>query len=152
YALALNFERGVDLQRMHLLAQNRVNLAVPTLPEVVKLAGVSVKQGTAGMLLIVTLSSPDGRYDQLYLSNYATLQIKDELARVHGVGEVTLIGVADYSMRIWLDPEKLAARHLSPADVVRAIEQQNVQVAAGQIRQQPVPRGQAFKYTITTLG
>ncbi|HYT92229.1 MAG TPA: efflux RND transporter permease subunit, partial [Gemmataceae bacterium] len=152
YALALTFERGGDLHKMHMLTQNRVNLAVPLLPDVVKQAGVSVKQATSGVLLIVNLFSPDARYDQLYLSNYATIQIKDELARVSGVGEVTLIGPSDCSMRLWLDPDRLAARNLSASDVVRALREQNVQVGGQKLGQPPVPKGEGFQYTLNTLG
>src|SRR5262245_13390687 len=109
---------------MQLLALNRVNLAAPLLPDAVRQAGVHVSQGTAGVLLVVSLFAPDGRYDQLYLSNYASLRIKDELARVPGVGEVSLIGNSDYGLRVRLDPDRLAARNLDAGDVTRALAEQ----------------------------
>ena len=102
--------------------------------------------------MIVNLFSPDGSRDNLYLSNYATIQFRDELARLPGVGDITYLGQRDYSMRLWLDPEKMAVRNLTASDVVAAIQQQNAQVAAGQIGQPPVPKGQVFQYTMTTLG
>ena len=100
----------------------------------------------------MNLISPDGRYDDLYLSNYATTQVRDELLRVTGVGDVTYLGQRDYSMRVWLDPAKMAGRGLTSSDVVRSIQAQNVQVAAGQIGRPPVPSGQQFQYTMSTLG
>src|SRR5262249_48640229 len=124
YALSLAFQPGIDMQRMQLLAQNRVNLAEPLLPDAVRQAGLRVSQGTSGVQLVISLFAPDARYDQRYLSNYATIQIKDELARVPGVGEVSLVGNGDYSLRVWLDPEKLAARNLNAGDVSRALAEQ----------------------------
>ena len=121
--------------------QNRVNLALPTLPSEVKQTGVSVKKKSPSILLVVNLVSPKGTYDQLYLSNYATIQIRDELAQVKGVGDVTYLGQLDYSMRAWIDPEKMAARDLSASDVVNALREQNVQVAAGSLGRPPVPHG-----------
>src|SRR6202790_1346087 len=102
--------------------------------------------------MIVNLFSPGNTRDSLYLSNYATIQLKDELSRLPGVGDITYLGQRDYSMRLWLHPEKMAARNLSTADVVQAIEQQNTQVAAGQIGQPPVKTGQVFQFTISTMG
>ena len=114
--------------------------------------GISVKKMSPNTLMIVNLLSPDGRYDSTFLSNYATIYIKDELGRLPGVAGITYLGQRDYSLRAWLDPAKLAALNLSATDVVTAISQQNLQVAAGQIGQQPVPRGQQFQLTINTLG
>src|SRR3954463_5171888 len=102
--------------------------------------------------MIVNLFSPDRSSDNLYLSNYATIQLRDELSRLEGVGDITYLGQRDYSMRVWLDPEKMSFRNLTASDVTRAIEQQNAQVAAGQIGQPPVPNGQVFQYTMSTLG
>ena len=116
----------------------------PRLPDEVKQTGVSVKKKSPNILLVVNLISPKGRYDQLYLSNYATIQIRDELAQLKGVGDVTYLGQLDYSMRVWLDPEKMAARNLSASDVVNALREQNVQVAAGQLGQPPCPPGRPF--------
>jgi multidrug efflux pump len=113
---------------------------------------VTVKKKSPSVLMIVNLYSPDHSRDNLYLSNYATIQLRDELSRLSGVGDISFLGQRDYSMRVWLDPERLAMRNLDAADVVRAIEQQNTQVAAGQIGQPPAPTGQAFQYTMTTLG
>ncbi len=134
------------------LVQNRVALAQPILPDLVTRKGVMVKKKSPNVLMIVNLYSPNGSRDNLYLSNYATIQLSDELARLPGVGDITYLGQRDYSMRLWLDPEKMASRNLTSSDVVAAIQQQNTQVAAGQIGQPPVPRGQVFQYTMTTLG
>jgi multidrug efflux pump len=152
YTLTVTFKNGVDLNMAQILVQNRVALAQPILPELVKRRGVAVKKKSPSVLMIVNLFSPDRSRNNLYLSNYATIQLKDELARLEGVGDVTYLGQRDYSMRLWLDPKKLASRGLSATDVVRTIEQQNTQVAAGQIGQPPVPMGQTFQYTMSTLG
>ena len=152
YNLTVTFKLGTNLDMAQVLVQNRVAMAMPTLPDVVKSTGVTTKKKSPNIMLVVNLTSPDGRYDQLYLSNYATIQIKDELARLDGVGDVGFLGQQDYSMRVWLDPEKLAARQLVTSDVIGAIQEQNVQVAAGQIGQQPAPKGQDFQYTMSTLG
>jgi RND family efflux transporter MFP subunit len=127
YRLAVTFARGADPKFSHVLVQNRVNIAEPVLPEAVKKTGVTTRQRMPGVWMFVTLHSPGGRYDEIYLSNYARIQIKDELTRLPGVADVTLVGVRDYSLRIWLDTDKLAARNLTAAEVVRALEQQNVQ-------------------------
>jgi HAE1 family hydrophobic/amphiphilic exporter-1 len=152
YALTVTFEVGTDLDMAAVLVQNRVAIAEPSLPEEVKRNGISTKKQSTNILLIASLFSPDGRFDTLYLSNYATLRIKDELARLDGVGDVTIFGARDYSMRIWLDPDKLRARNLTTADVIGALQEQNVQVAAGQIGQSPAPPGQSFQLTVNALG
>jgi multidrug efflux pump len=152
YNLTVTFKLGTPLDMAQVLVQNRVSLAMPGLPDVVKLTGVSVRKRSPDILLVVQLYSPDGRYDQLYLSNYAAINIRDELARIEGIGDVFLFGQQDYSMRAWLDPEKLATRNLTAGDVTRALREQNVQVAAGQIAQPPVSGPQDFQYTLTTLG
>ena len=152
YTLTITFKVGVDLNMAQVLVQNRVALAQPILPDLVKRKGVSVKKKSPSVLMIVNLFSPDRSRDNLYLSNYATIQIRDELARLSGVGDITYLGQRDYSMRVWLDPQKMAIRHLTANDVVQAVQQQNAQVAAGQIGQPPVPKGQVFQYTMTTLG
>jgi multidrug efflux pump len=152
YSLTITFKLGVDLDQAQVLVQNRVSLAVPSLPDVVQQSGVMTKKKSPSVLLVVNLYSPDRRYDQLYLSNYATIQIKDELARLPGVGDVTQFGEQDYSMRVWLDPQKVAARSLTAQDVVNAVKGQNMPVAAGQIGQPPVPGGLYFQYPMTTLG
>ncbi len=152
YTLTITFDLGTDLNFAQVLVQNRVALAMPQLPQQVQVQGVSTKKRSPSILLVVNLTSPDGRYDDIYLSNYATIQVKDELLRVEGVGDLTYLGQRDYSMRVWLDPDKMASRNLSAGDVLAAVQNQNVQVAAGQIGQQPVPQGQQFQYTMSTLG
>ncbi len=152
YTLTITFKIHVDLDMAQVLVQNRVSLAEPILPDLVKRRGVSVKKKSPSILMIVNLFSPDGSRDSLYLSNYATIQLRDELSRLDGVGGITYMGQRDYSMRVWLDPGKMAFRNLTSTDVTTAIEQQNAQVAAGQIGQPPVPTGQVFQYTMTTLG
>jgi multidrug efflux pump len=152
YTLTITFELGTDLNMAQVLVQNRVSLAMPQLPQEVQVQGVSTKKKSPSILLVVNLISPDGRYDDLYLSNFATIQVKDELLRLSGVGDVTFLGQRDYSMRVWLDPDKMAARNLTASDVFNAVRSQNVQVAAGQIGQEPVPKGQQFQFTMSTLG
>ncbi len=152
YNLTVTFEVGTNLDMAQVLVQNRVNLALPTLPNEVKQTGVSVKKKSPSILLVVNLVSPKGTYDQLYLSNYATIRFRDELAQVKGVGDVTFLGQLDYSMRAWLDPNRMAVRDLSASDVAKALQEQNVQVAAGSLGRPPVPQGQAFQYTLSTLG
>src|SRR5277367_419556 len=152
YTLTVTFKNGVDLNMAQVLVQNRVALADPILPDLVKRRGVSVKKKSPSQLMIVNLFSPDGSRDNLYLSNYATIQLKDELSRLPGVGDITYLGQRDYSMRLWLDPKKMAARNLTTSDVVNAVKNQNVQVAAGQIGRPPIPQGQQFQYTMSTLG
>ena len=152
YTLTVTFKLGVDLNIAQVLVQNRVAVAQPLLPDLVVRKGVTVKKKSPAVLMIVNLFSPDKSRDNLYLSNYATIQIRDELTRLPGVGDVTYLGQRDYSMRLWLDPDKMRRVGLSAGDVVAAIQQQNIQVAAGQIGQPPVPNGQVFQYTMTTLG
>ena len=152
YNLTVTFKVGTNLDMAQVLVQNRVNLALPSLPPEVKATGVSVKKKSPNILLVVNLVSPQGSRDQLYLSNYATIQIRDELAQIAGVGDVTYLGQLDYSMRAWLDPERMAARDLTASDVVAALKEQNVQVAAGALGRPPVQTGQAFQYTLSTLG
>ncbi len=152
YNLTITFRLGTVLDMAQVLVQNRVSLAMPVLPDIVKQTGVTTKKQSPNIMLVVNLISPDRRYDQLYLSNFATISVKDELARLEGVGDVAFMGQRDYSMRIWLDPDKLAGRNLTVNEVVAALREQNVQVAAGQIGQPPVPRGLDFQYTMTTLG
>lgn len=152
YVLTITFDLGVDLDKAQVLVQNRVALATPLLPTEVQVQGVTTKKKSPNILLVVNLISPDGRYDDLFVSNYATINIRDELARVQGVGDAMVFGQRDYSMRVWLDPEKMAARNLTTSDIVNAVRNQNVQVAAGQIGREPVPEGQQFQFTMSTLG
>jgi multidrug efflux pump len=152
YTLTVTFEIGTDVNIAQVLVQNRVALAMPQLPQQVQLEGVNTKKSSPQVLLVINLLSPDGRYDDLYMSNFATIQLKDELLRLNGVGDITMMGQRDYSMRLWLDPDKLATRGLTASDVVSAIQNQNVQVAAGTVGQQPVPMGQPFQLSMTALG
>ena len=152
YKLTITFEVGTNLDQASVLVQNRVKIAEPSLPEEVTRQGVTTKKQSTNIILLVSVFAPDGQYDSLYLSNYATLRLKDELSRVQGVGDVTIFGSSDYSMRIWLEPHQLKTRQLTTQDVLDAIREQNVQVAAGQIGQPPAPAGQTFQYTVTTLG
>ena len=150
--LTVSFEVGTDIDMATVLVQNRVTVAEPLLPEEVKREGVTVKKKSTNIVLMVNLFSPDGDYDEIYQSNYINTQIKDVLSRVPGVGEVMVFGAKDFGMRIWLNPELLKARDLTTNDVVEAIREQNVQVAAGQIGAPPSPAGQEFQYTVNAMG
>ena len=152
YSLTITFEIGTNLADAQVLVQNRVAIAEPSLPEEVRRQGVSVKKQSSNIILAISLTSPSKKYDGLFLSNYATLRLRDELSRVDGVGEVMVRGVGAYAMRIWLDPDRLASHQLTTQDVTAALSRQNVQVAAGQIGQPPSPDGQRFQMTVTTLG
>src|SRR5947209_8392197 len=152
YNLTVTFKPGFDSDMAQVLVQNRVSLALPVIPPLVQTEGINVRKQSPSTLMIVNLVSPDNRYDSTFLSNYATIYIKDELGRLDGIAAITLLGQRDYSLRVWLDPDKLAALNLSAVDVVTAISQQNLQVAAGQIGQPPAARAQQFQLTINTLG
>src|SRR5271165_948027 len=152
YTLTVTFQPGSDLNISQVLVQNRESLAEPILPDLVKRRGISVKKKSPNVLLIVNLFSADESRTNLELSNYATIQIRDELSRLPGVGDITYLGQRDYSMRLWLDPQKMASYNLNAQDVISAVQGQNIQVAAGQIGQPPTPSGQVFQYTMTTLG
>ncbi|MFO0815348.1 MAG: multidrug efflux RND transporter permease subunit [Gemmatales bacterium] len=152
YALTITFEIGTNLDDAQVLIQNRIAIAEPSLPEEVRRQGLSVKKQSSNIVLAVSLTSPSKKYDALFLSNYATLRLRDELSRVEGVGDVMVRGVGSYAMRIWIDPDKLAAKQMTTQDVIAALARQNVQVAAGQIGQPPLPAGQRFQMTVTTLG
>jgi len=151
-ALTITFKPGTDLDKAQVLVQNRVALAEPRLPQEVSRQGISVKKRSQDLSLVVNLVSPDHRYDSVYLSNYALLQLRDTLARLPGVGDIFVFGARDYSMRLWLNPEKIAARNLTAGDVVAAIREQNIQVAAGVVGQQPTQENSDFQYTVTTTG
>jgi multidrug efflux pump len=152
YNLTVTFKPGVNLNFAQVLVQNRINLALPLLPDVVKQAGVSTRKRSPDILMVIGLYSPNGRYDQIHLSNFATLKLKDELARVEGVGDVVQFGQQDYSMRVWIDPERMAELGLNASDVAKAIREQNKQVAAGHFGQQPQDSGLSFEFPISTLG
>ncbi|MFO7275798.1 MAG: multidrug efflux RND transporter permease subunit [Pseudomonadota bacterium] len=149
--LTITFAIGTDIDRAQVQVQNRVAQALPRLPEEVRALGVTTQKSSPDLTLVVHLTSPDGRYDSLYLRNYAVLNVRDELARLPGMGAVRVFGAGDYSMRIWLDPQKLAARNLTTGDVVAAIREQNVQVAAGQIGAPPA-EGSEFQLALNAMG
>ncbi len=151
-ALTVTFKLGTDLDTAQVLVQNRVSTALPRVPEEVRAIGVTVNKQSPDLMMVIHLSSPDGSRDLLYISNYATLHVRDVLSRIDGVGNVTIFGARDYSMRVWLDPEKLAVRDLTAGDVITALRGQNVQVAAGVINQPPVPQPGAFQLNVETQG
>ena len=134
------FKPGTNVDKAQVLVQNRVSVAEPRLPEDVRRLGVTVRKASPDLMMVVHMVSPDGSRDQQYISNYATLYIKDVLARIDGVGDVHVFGARDYSMRIWLDPGELASRDLTAGDVIAALGAANLQVAAGAINQPPPPR------------
>jgi hydrophobe/amphiphile efflux-1 (HAE1) family protein len=152
YTLTVTFEIGVDIDMATVLVQNRVAIATPKLPEDVRRQGVTTKKQSTQIVQMITLTSDDPTHDGLFLANYANINIKDEVSRIKGVGSVKVFGGADYSMRIWLDPNKLKARSLTTEDVLKAIQEQNVQVAAGRIGEEPAPVGTAFQLVINTQG
>ena len=152
YTLTVTFKIGTDLNFAQVLVQNRVSSALSSLPQSVQNQGVTVQKKSTAILLFVTLTSPNATYDSLFLSNYATINIRDELSRLPGVGNVTVFGAGQYSMRVWLDPNKLQVRGLMPQDVIQAIQQQSQQVTAGQVGMPPTPPGQAFQYTLNVNG
>ncbi len=152
YTLTVTFDVGTDLDMANILVQNRVTLAEPKLPEEVKREGINTKKKSPTILIIASLFSPDGRFDELFMSNYATLRIRDTLSRIRGVSDVVIFPASDYAMRIWLNPRQLKSRRLTTTEVINAIREQNVQVAAGQIGQPPAPTGQSFEYSVNVLG
>jgi hydrophobe/amphiphile efflux-1 (HAE1) family protein len=152
YQLTITFKLGTDSDMAQVLVQNRVSLAQPVIPDLVQRQGINVKKMSPSTMMIVNLVSEGGEYDDLYLSNYATIQIKDEIGRLDGVAAVTYLGQRDYSMRVWLKPDVLAAMNIGTQEVIDAISYQNVQVAAGAIGMEPIAPGQEFQLTINTLG
>lgn len=152
YGLTVSFEVGTDLDLAQILVQNRVALAEPRLPEEVVRQGVNTKKQSTNIVLIVSLTSTESRHDMLFLSNFATLELRDRLSRIDGVGNVSVFPASDYSMRVWLDPNRLRARGLTTTEVVAAIREQNVQVAAGQIGQPPAPQTQELQLSVNVPG
>ena len=150
--LGVTFKTGTDLDKAQVLVQNRVAVAEPRLPEDVRRLGITTAKQSPSITLVVHLISPNGKYDDLYLGNYAFLQVRDTLSRLPGVGQAMIFGASDYSMRIWLDPNKVSARNLTATEVVAAIREQNVQVAAGVFGQPPQPAGNLFQLTARTQG
>ena len=151
-SISVTFEVGTDLDMATVLVQNRVNLALPSLPSEVKQTGVSVKKRSPSILLVVNLISPDDSRNQLYLSNYATIQLRNELVRVPGVGDIGFLGQLDYSMRVWLDPTRMATLGITASDVMQSLREQNIQVAAGSLGREPMLPGQSFQYSLSTKG
>ncbi len=152
YTLTVTFAIGTDPDEDEILVQNRVSAAVSSLPQEVQLQGVTTKKKSTSILEFVVLNSPDSRFDSLFLSNYAVINVQDELRRLPGVGDVSVLGAGQYAMRIWLDPNLLQARGLTPQDVINVIQQQSQEVAAGQIGAPPAPKGQDFQYTLDLKG
>jgi multidrug efflux pump len=150
--ITVTFKLGVDLDKAQVLVQNRVNAALPRLPEEVRRMGVSALKRSPDLTMAIQFYSPDDSRDVLYLANYVNIQVQNRIARVPGVAEASSLGGLDFTMRVWLDPEKLAVRGLTATDVIAAIREQNIQVAAGQLGQPPAPAGQQFQYTLTTQG
>ncbi len=150
--LTITFKLGTDLDKAQVQVQNRINQALPKLPEEVRRLGVTAEKASPDLTMVVHLLSPEGKYDDVYIRNYATLQVKDVLKRLNGVGDVQVFGAGDYSMRVWLDPDKVAARGLSAFQVVQAIQEQNVQVAAGSVGQPPLTQPTDLTLTINAKG
>ncbi|MDP4023734.1 multidrug efflux RND transporter permease subunit [Methylobacterium sp. NEAU 140] len=152
YTLTVTFAIGTDGDQAQVLVQNRVAIAMSSLPQAVQVQGVTTQKKSTAILQFVTLSSPDSRYDSLFLSNFAVINIQNELARLNGVGNVNVFGAGQYAMRIWLDPDLLQARGLTPSDVINIVQQQSQEVTAGAVGMPPVPKGQAFQYTLNVNG
>lgn len=152
YTLNVTFELGTDIDMNTVLTQNRVSAALAQLPEDVQRQGVTTKKVSSALVLVLSVFSPDNRYDDLFLTNYVTINMKDTLSRIPGVGNIVLYPNKDYSMRLWLDADKLRARDLTVDDVVSALREQNVQVASGQLGQPPVPKNQVYQLNVNTLG
>src|SRR5215471_2389148 len=152
YTLTVTFKIGTDLNFAQVLVQNRVSSALSSLPQAVQLQGVNVQKKSTAILQFVTLTSPDAHYDSLYMSNFATIRLKDEISRLPGVGNVTVFGAGQYSMRVWLDPNQMQSRGLNVQDVIQALQQQSEQVTAGQIGMPPTSGGQAFQLTLNVVG
>ncbi len=152
YTLNVTFELGTNIDMDTVLTQNRVSAALAQLPEDVQRQGVNTKKVSSALVLVMSVFSPDNRYDDLFLTNYVTINMKDTLSRVPGVGNIVLYPNKDYSMRVWLDADKLKARDLAVDDVVNALRGQNVQVASGQLGQPPVPKDQVYQLSVNTLG
>ncbi|MDJ0949387.1 MAG: multidrug efflux RND transporter permease subunit [Alphaproteobacteria bacterium] len=150
--LTITFELGTDLDKAQVLVQNRVQIAEPRLPEEVRRLGVTTRKSSPDLLLVIHMLSPDQTYDQLYISNYALLQVRDALLRVGGVGDINIFGARDYSMRVWLDPDKISSIGLTAADVIRALRQENIQVAGGSLGQPPLATPRAFQTALTLRG
>ncbi len=151
-SITVTFELGTDLDQAQVLVQNRVAVAEPRLPEEVRRTGVTVRKNSPDLLMVVHMISPDNTFDQLYISNYALLQVRDVMARVKGVGSINLFGLREYSMRVWLDPDKIASLGMTASEVIGALQQQNIQVAGGALAQPPISNDQAFQTSLQLRG
>ncbi len=152
FSLTITFKLGTDLDKAQVLVQNRVAIATPRLPEEVRRLGITTLKSSPDLMMVVHMLSPDSSLDQLYVSNYARNNVRDELLRLDGVGDVTIFGERQYSLRIWLDPERLAGFGMTSGDVIRAVQEQNIQVSGGALNQEPTPTDGAFQLTVTTQG
>src|SRR5262249_11056946 len=150
--LTVTFDLDTDLNTALVMVQNRVALALPQLPTPVQSQGITIRKKTPDILMIVNFFSPDGRYDDIYLSNFATINVRAELLRASGASDINSLGQRDYSIRAWLDPQALASRNMPPMDVAAAIRVQNLDAPAGQIGQPPTAPGQFFELPVDTLG
>src|SRR6202171_676259 len=151
-SISVVFKPGTNIDQAQVLVQNRVSVALPRLPQEVQRVGVAVRKRSPDLMLVIHLISPDGSLTQQYISNYATINIKDVVTRIDGVGDTIVFGARDYSMRVWLDPAKVQARGLTADDVVTALRAANIQVAAGSINQPPATSPGAFELAVQTLG
>src|SRR5690606_33112005 len=151
-SITITFELGTDLDTAQVLVQNRIAVAEPRLPEEVRRLGVTAQKSSPDLMMVINVRSPNQTYDTLYVSNFTRLRIRDTLLRINGVGSISVFGERDYSMRVWLDPERLAALDISASDVVNALRSQNVQVASGSLGQPPMPIKNAFQFQVTTQG
>src|SRR6202045_5010070 len=152
FSIAVSFELGTNLDIAQVQVQNRVAIAQPPLPADVRNIGVTVQKASPDLMMVVHLYSPDKSRDTLFISNYATLEIKDVLTRVDGVGSITVFGVRDFAMRVWLDPDRLQSLNMTGADVLAALQGQNIQVASGVLNQQPMSPAGPFEVAVQTLG
>ena len=151
-ALTITFKLGTDLDTAQVLVQNRVAIATPRLPEEVRRLGITTRKSSPDLMMVVHMLATEPGYDQLYISNYALLRVRDALLRLDGVGDLTVFGSREYSLRVWLDPERMATLGLTGGDVVKALQEQNVQVSGGALGQEPAPSDNAFQFTVTTQG
>src|SRR5579885_3680623 len=149
--ITVTFKLGTDLDKAQVLVQNRVAIATPQLPEEVQRNGVVTRKNSPDILMVVFMLSPDDTFDQLYISNYALLQVRDQLLRLDGIGDITIFGARDYSMRLWLDPDKIANLGMTSADVIAAIRAQNLQITGGQLASPPIS-DRAFQPNLTFTG
>ena len=150
--LTVTFRAGTNLDIAQVLVQNRVAIATPRLPEEVRRLGITTRKSSPDLMMVVHMLSPDQTHDQLYISNYAQLRVRDTLLRLDGVGDIIIFGAREFSLRVWLDPEKLASYGLAGGDIVRALQEQNVQVSGGALGQEPAPADNPLQLVVTTQG